>query len=68
MRYFIFCIALIALLTVPVRASEWTAPEAPDSAQGLMPVETESFGQGLWKIVTAAVKALEPELAEAAKI
>lgn len=68
MRYFIFCIALITLLTVPVRASEWTAPEAPDSAQGLMPVETESFGQGLWKIVTAAVKALEPELAEAAKI
>jgi len=56
------------VLTIPVHAEEWAPPEAPDSAQELMPVETESFGEGLWKIVTSALATLRPELAEAAKV
>lgn len=68
MRYLIICILLISVLTIPVHAEEWAPPEAPDSAQELMPVETESFGEGLWKIVTSAFATLQPKLAEAAKV
>jgi len=68
MRYLIICILLISLLIIPAHAESWTPPEAPDSAQELMPVETESLEEGLWKIVTSALATLRPELAEAAKV
>lgn len=68
MRRFVFGILILLLLAMPVSAAEWTAPTAPDSAEDLMPVETESFGEGLWEILTAAIRKLEPELAEAAGI
>lgn len=67
MRYLSFFVILVFLLVIPVHAEEWIAPEAPDSAQELMPVETESFAEGLWKIVSAALAALQPEVVAAAR-
>lgn len=68
MRRWILLILLIALLAIPARAQEYTAPEAPEEALGLMPVERTTFGQDLWKVIKAAVAKLQPELASAAKI
>lgn len=68
MRKLVLLFLLILLLVQPVCAQELTPPEAPDSVQDLMPVQTETFGQGLWKIVKDAVRILEPELAKAGAI
>ncbi len=43
-------------------AMDYTAPTVPDSAAGLVPVDDVSFGRDLWKVVTAAVGALEPDI------
>ncbi len=65
----VFLLALLLILfAVPVRAQEYTAPEAPDEALGLMPVERTTFGQDLWTVVKGAVSKLQPELAAATKI
>lgn len=51
---------------VILTAAEYTAPVAPDSAQALLPVEQSSFGKDLWKVVSSAVGALEPDIASGA--
>lgn len=63
MKKWVLIALLMLSLAVPVHAADLTAPEAPDSALELMPADTESFGEGLWYVVTSAVKALEPEIA-----
>lgn len=66
MRKIFPLIVICLLLAVPVQAMEYTAPEAPEDAQELMPSESTSFGADLWKIITSAVEKLEPDLAHAA--
>ncbi len=56
---------IICLLAVPVSAVDFTAPEAPDEVQGLMPVERENFAEGLWEVIQNALPALQPKLASA---
>ena len=68
MKRIVILALLVALLIMPVTAADLTAPEAPDSAQPLMPAETESFSEGLWHILTGALFNLRPEVAEAASI
>lgn len=65
MRKLIFLVCILSVLILPVYAMNYTAPEAPDSAQDLMPVETQSFGKDLWKVITSAVSSLRPDIAEA---
>ena len=65
MRRALVLILIILLLVQPVSALELTAPDAPEDAEGLMPVQTESFAEGLWEIIKDAIKLLEPELAKA---
>lgn len=59
-------LCLLFLLAVPVSAEEYTAPEAPEEALELLPAESNSFGKDLWTVVTRAIAALQPSLAEAA--
>lgn len=61
-------ILILAATVLPVRAMDYTAPEVPDSAQGLMPAQTESFSEGLLEIFQETVQLLEPELAKTAKV
>ena len=56
MRKIILLILILALTAVPVRAMDYTAPSAPDSAEDLMPAETESFAEGLLEILKDAVE------------
>ncbi len=65
MRKLIFAIILIGLLTMPARALDLTAPTVPNDVQELMPAETESFGQGLWKVIRSAIAQLQPQIAQA---
>ena len=61
-------VVLLILMSIPVSAMEFTAPEPPDDVADLMPAEKETFGEGLWKVITSAVATLQPDLAEAARI
>lgn len=66
MKHFIIIILLFAFLSVPVSATEYTAPTVPESAQPYMPEDGESFTQGLWHIIKIAITKLQPELANSA--
>lgn len=61
---------LLVLLILPVRvhASEFTAPAVPDSAQQIMPRNTETFAEGLWELVKNAIAVIEPSLAKASGV
>lgn len=59
-------LSLVFVLAVPAFATEYTAPAAPDSVRPLMPAETETFGEGLWKVIRSAVAAVRPEISAAA--
>lgn len=68
MRKVLITILIIALLTVPVSAMEFTAPTVPGSAEEYMPADTESFSEGLWHIFKIAVGKLQPSIAEASGV
>ena len=68
MRKFILYLVLICCIAVPVSATEFNAPTAPESAQKYMPSDTESFSDGLLYIVKSAVTALKPSLADASGV
>lgn len=57
---------LVILLSLPAGAMELEAPPAPESAQELLPETADSFGEGLWNVIRAALKELDPALHEAA--
>lgn len=68
MKRLLMLIVIIALFAIPVSAVDFTAPEAPDSAQVYMPPDTESFGEGLWYVFKTALAELQPRFAEASGI
>ena len=68
MRRILLLILLLLLLTQPVRAMDYTAPTVPDSGAELMPARTETFSQGLSKVLSNAIAYISPSLAEAAGI
>lgn len=59
---------LIILMVIPVSATEFTAPSAPESAQEYMPDSIQSFGDGLWYVIKTAIAKLQPSIANAAGI
>ena len=65
-RGLIFVI-LVILLSLPVRAMDFSAPAAPESAEEFLPKEADTFAEGLWNVLKAAISALEPSLAGAVK-
>ena len=66
MRKILILLAFLVLLAVPVSATEYTAPTVSSEVEELMPAQTESFGQGLWKLLKNSVLKLQPEMAAAA--
>lgn len=68
MKKFLACLILIASTVLPASALEYTAPEPPDTAQQYLPEQVETFSDGLMHIIKEALWALQPNLAEAAKV
>ncbi len=66
MRYLAFAVVLAFVLALPVSAIELTAPQVPDAGRELMPEESETFSEGLRKVLKSAIKYLRPDFAEAA--
>ena len=59
---------VVLLLTIPVSAMDYTAPEAPEEAQQLMPREVTSFGQDLLTVISSAMSVVQPALFEALSV
>ena len=68
MRKVLLLCILIFGLTVPVYAGDFTAPDPPDHAQSLLPEDRDTFGEGLWYVITSAVATLQPQLLQSGKI
>ena len=68
MRGLAIFIVILLTLTVPAQAAELTAPTAPDGALEYMPEESETFAQGLWKILRSALQQLQPDILKAAAL
>ena len=67
MRRIAILILLIGCLAIPVSATEYTAPQPPQDAMELMPVQQESFGQGVWEIIQNSIGDLQPNFAAACR-
>ena len=68
MKKFTLILFALILSVIPVNALEYNAPEPPDSAQLYMPDDSESFASGVWFILKAAIKELQPNFYEAGRI
>lgn len=47
---------------------EFSAPEPPECAEEYLPKEADSFGQGLWDVLSAAAEVFTPSLYDALQI
>ena len=54
---------MIQDITIPI-----TAPRVPAFAESMMPERAQTFGEGLWELLTEATEVLNPSLAEAASV
>ncbi len=68
MRKLIVTIIVIILCALNVNAMEFSAPAPPESAEIYFPEGEETFGQGLWKILSSAVAHLQPSVADASAV
>lgn len=68
MKGLLMTLTLVLLLAVPVGAVEIQPPPAPESAREYMPQRAESFGEGLWQILTDAIGRFRPDLKEASGV
>lgn len=68
MRKLIILLILISLLSSTVNATEFTAPQAPESAQKYMPYQQKTFWEDLWWIVQNAIKDLMPSFSETVRL
>lgn len=68
MKRIILLLIALSLISFPVSAMEFDAPNPPESAQQFMPEAETTFAEGLWYIVKTAIKTVRPSLADAAGI
>lgn len=68
MRKLLMLAVLLGLLSVPVSAAEFTAPQVPRSGENLMPEETTSFGEGLQELLENAIALIRPDIREASRV
>lgn len=68
MRKLILFTILLGMMLIPVSATEFSPPPAPDSAQIYMPKNDETFAQGVWHIIKTALVAVRPNLADGCRV
>lgn len=67
-RVLILFLLLLIIPATVVCATEYTAPEAPDSAIKYMPPETNNFGEGVWYVFKNACSELMPDVTDAVRL
>lgn len=64
MKHFVRTIICILLLSLPVSAMSFTAPEVPNDAKSRMPDNMDSFSDALVDIVRKGIQSVRPDLKE----
>ena len=68
MNKILILVCMVLLLAVPASAMDFTAPEAPENVQKIMPDNTENFGDGLRYIIESALDTIQPSICEAIRV
>lgn len=68
MKKWICVLFLLLFVSTPVSAETYTTPQEPDHVSDYLPEDRDSFGEGLWYVICTSFSALQPQLAEAAKV
>lgn len=68
MKYFVILLCLIPYIVLSASAMDFTAPTVPSAGAGDMPLQYDSFGDGLWSVIRMALGKLQPSLASACGI
>lgn len=68
MRKIVAVLLLLPFLIICAEASDFSAPGAPADVQRFMPDENESFGAGLWYILSEAMAVLQPSFIKAIRV
>lgn len=55
-------------MAIPVSAEEYTIPEVPDHAQGLLPEDRDTFAEGLWYVIRTAFDFVQPDIAQCGRV
>lgn len=62
MKKLFMALLLVFALAVPASATEITAPEPPESAEEYLPEDRVSFSEGLWYVISMAMRELTPDI------
>lgn len=68
MKKVILLLILLASMIIPSSATEYTAPDVPESGELYMPEDTQSFSEGLMFVLGSALKHIAPEITDALQI
>ena len=68
MKKLVMLLFLLFAMAVPAYAEDYTVPEPPDEAQGLLPEDRDSFAEGLWYVIRSAFDLVEPDLAQCGRV
>jgi stage III sporulation protein AE len=61
-------VLLLFCTVIPVSAVDYTVPEVPDQAQGLLPEDRDSFAEGLWYVIRTAFDFVQPDIAQCGRV
>lgn len=68
MRKCVIFLLLMFVVSFPVSAAEFRAPEVPEAGEAYMPEEQDSFGDSLLQLLKKAIGTLRPDLREASRV
>ncbi len=68
MRIVVILLCLMVVIVLPVSAMEFTVPTVPPAGAEDMPLQYDSFGDGLWSVIRMALGKLQPSIASACGI
>lgn len=68
MKAILLLILVISLTVQPAYAAELTAPTVPETGADVMPDKADTFGEGLWTLLKAALGFIHPDIKEAAAV
>ena len=68
MNRIILFFILLSTIIISTSATEYTAPDVPESGELYMPEDTQSFSEGLLFVLGSALKHIAPDAADALKV
>ena len=68
MKKGILILFLLFAMAIPVSAEEYSIPEVPDHAQGLLPDDRDTFAEGLWYVIRTAFDIVQPDIAQCGRV